>query len=401
MGDSVTRAGDGLVRGEQDELLAALELPASDIDKWFVTVVGSRSCAACVKLKQAWETDPWLLAFANPNDAKKSWSHFTYYTIEDESQSWRFAKLQFKAYPTILVQPPRSGKFGDPSLVVFMQVYGGSSEKLAKDITAAIRRYLSRRVEQPPVQMNSQGVQAVEQGAWPRVPDADAGRDRTPPFTPPSVNPPVSPTPAPAPQPIIPILPGEIPPKPKVEPNPEPHKRPVLRKDEIIVVRDGQYGPEIEEQIRTAVASLREEHGGRISVRSVEWQDVKDTLPVTEEDLPALLVVDRGLVGAKISAKLLPLVTPRGGLLLTIWLWLRDVFVWTINFAILACVVLIALATWGFVRRFRKSEGQAVQFNGPVAYTADQVAQILASQRRQEAATPAPAAAPSSPTTVA
>lgn len=367
LGDYVARAGDGQVHGEQDEVLAALQMPDSDIDKWFISVVGSKSCAACEKLKRAWETDPWLLAFANPADPKKSWAHFSYYVIEDQSQNWRFTKLTFKAYPTILVQPPRSGKFGDPALVVFMKVYSGSPEDLAKEITAAIRRYLSRRVE-----VNSErGLRAVTTGTWPTLPAVEADGDRLPPF---SVPPVVDPAPTPN---VVPVLPDEIPPKPK------PHVFPIIRKDEIIVVRDGEYDAETEALIRQAVDSVRDERGQRLAVRSVEWQEVKDSLPVSEDELPALLLVERGLIGGKISAKLLPLVTPRGGLLLTIWLWLRDVFVWMVNFAILACVVLIGLAIWGLVRRRRSAQQQPLQFNGPVAYSADQVAEILASERRR------------------
>ena len=88
-----------------------------------------------------------LKALADPHDPKKSWSHFNVYDAQDRSQSFRFEKIRIAAYPTILVQPPRSKKYGEPSTVVFQGTYGGDPRKLATEITTAIRRYLARLSE--------------------------------------------------------------------------------------------------------------------------------------------------------------------------------------------------------------------------------------------------------------
>ena len=60
----------------------------------------------------------WLLALANPNVPKQSWAHYTVYDRDDRSQAFRFENIKVTASPTLLVQPPRTGRFGDPATVV-------------------------------------------------------------------------------------------------------------------------------------------------------------------------------------------------------------------------------------------------------------------------------------------
>ena len=120
LGDMVQHV-DGNRYGQkaEDEYVEALKPPASDADKWFISVITSRGCKGCVQLKEDFAKSPWLLALANPNDSKKSWAHYTVYDMADKSQSWRWENIKVTGYPTILVQPPRSGKYGDSSTVVF------------------------------------------------------------------------------------------------------------------------------------------------------------------------------------------------------------------------------------------------------------------------------------------
>src|SRR6187402_1566823 len=111
LGNLVQHVGVGPRQQVADPLVEALKPPASDADKWFISVLTMRDCPGCVKLKRDWETSPWLLALANPADSKASWAHFNIYASEDASQRFRFASIKVTAYPTILVQPPRTGKY--------------------------------------------------------------------------------------------------------------------------------------------------------------------------------------------------------------------------------------------------------------------------------------------------
>lgn len=143
LGDVVQYIDGGITAGV-DEELAALGPPASDADKWFISVITTKGCAPCERLKQTWRSDPWLLALANPLDSKSSWAHYNEYLYEDQSQSFRWQDVKIAAFPTVIVQPPRSGRYGDPATVVFQDTYRGNPKQLAESITRAIRRYVAR-----------------------------------------------------------------------------------------------------------------------------------------------------------------------------------------------------------------------------------------------------------------
>ena len=144
MGDVVQHV-DGLKRaGPDDDFVEVMGPPENDSDKWFISVITSRNCAACERLKADWAQSPWLLALAVPDDPKESWAHFNVYQREDGSQAWRFENIRVTEFPTIVVQPPRNGRYGDPSTVVFQGTYGGDPRQLAQDISRAIRLYLKK-----------------------------------------------------------------------------------------------------------------------------------------------------------------------------------------------------------------------------------------------------------------
>lgn len=144
MGDVVQHI-DGLKRaGPEDDFVEVMGPPENDSDKWFISVITSRNCAACERLKADWARSPWLLALAVPDDPKESWAHFNIYQREDGSQAWRFENVQVTEFPTIIVQPPRNRRYGDPSTVVFQGTYGGDPRRLAQDISRAIRLYLKK-----------------------------------------------------------------------------------------------------------------------------------------------------------------------------------------------------------------------------------------------------------------
>jgi hypothetical protein len=142
LGDHVQYIDGSYRATAADTYIDAMAPPASDADKWFISVLSMKGCQPCERRKRDFATSPALLALADPNDPKKSWSHYNVYLREDKSQAFRFEKLTITGYPTIVVQPPRSGKFGDPTVVVFQDVYHGDADRLASDIAKAIRAYV-------------------------------------------------------------------------------------------------------------------------------------------------------------------------------------------------------------------------------------------------------------------
>lgn len=208
LGNMVQVVGDGArASAETDSYVEALGPPASDADKWFISVVSMRGCAGCERLKKDWGTSPWLLALANPADAKQSWAHYTVYDKDDRSQQWRLANIQVTTYPTILVQPPRSGKYGDGSTVVYQGVYGGDPEKLAREITQAIRQYVSK-LQSRPVAVEGETGQVGVDPPWQPVPKVDPWQPSPQPVFPsPANDPTIPPPPAPAAPTVVPAFP--------------------------------------------------------------------------------------------------------------------------------------------------------------------------------------------------
>ena len=198
-GDLVTRHGDG-IKGVDDMLATAFGPPADDSHKWFVSVVSTANCAYCNQLLKDWKASRELLAWANPDAPEKSWAHFNVYRYDDPTQKFRFAKLKVDGFPTVLIQPPRSRQFGDPSVVVFQRTgYNGKPAELAAEMSKALTAYVRRAavlpLEQPkPIALNVSG--GFEQ--------SDAGEHgQQPPFTP------IGPTPM-SPD----VMPFQIPPMP-------------------------------------------------------------------------------------------------------------------------------------------------------------------------------------------
>jgi hypothetical protein len=196
---------DGIGSDPADVFVEAMGPPASDADKWFISVLTMQGCVACQKLKSDWATNQWLLALADPSDPKKSWAHYNVYAREDRSQAFRFEGIQVTAYPTVLVQPPRNGRYGDPKTVVFQGTYGGDPERLARQITASIRQYVSKfEASQPsshPAHRAAEGSIGIDP-PWQPPPNVDPPLPNvTPvfpdgqPLIPPSVDPPDATTP--------------------------------------------------------------------------------------------------------------------------------------------------------------------------------------------------------------
>lgn len=200
LGDLVQSMGENVRASSADAFVTAMGPPASDADKWFISVLSMKGCAGCENLKKDWSTNPWLLALANPTDPKQSWSHYQVYDKDDRSQAFRFENIKVTAYPTILIQPPRSGRYGEPATVVYQSVYGGDPEKLSRAITGAIRQYISK-LQTPPTPVHSGTGQVAADPPWQPTPRVD----------------PWQPQPQPSPQ--FPVFDPTIPPQP---PTPAP-----------------------------------------------------------------------------------------------------------------------------------------------------------------------------------
>lgn len=174
-GDSVTYTGDGHEAGD-DLWTAALAMP-DDSHKWFISVVAQKNCPHCDRLKSDWARERALLAWADPHDPKQSWAHFHVYDAADPTQRHRWEHLGRLAYPTILVQPPLNGQFGDPkTVVVKIDGYAGP-EQLAQKMAAGVKLYLKKLAEarQPGYRQagnDAGGITTLPWGPAPSTPPA-------------------------------------------------------------------------------------------------------------------------------------------------------------------------------------------------------------------------------------
>jgi hypothetical protein len=192
---------DGYRNDVTDLIAEALRPPADDSYKWFISVVTTRNCQYCEALKRDFSTSPHLKSFVDTDDHQRSWAHFNVYSIDDETQRWRWDGVRLSGYPTLLIQPPRDGRYGDPKTVVLQQTgYNGDPQKLAGEMRQAIVRYVAKYNQRP--QRNGIG-QAGE-------PTAQKVQQRSyePPFSPPSRVETV-------PYPTTPKYPYEVPPVPQ------------------------------------------------------------------------------------------------------------------------------------------------------------------------------------------
>jgi hypothetical protein len=197
-GDFVERIGFG--EWGSSAIAEALSPPPDDSHKWFISVITTNDCRHCEALKRDFANSPYLHAFVDVEDHNQSWSHYNVFQIEDQTQAWRWEKIRLGGFPTVLVQPPRNGQFGDPKTVVLQKTgYDGNVKALADAIRSGIVRY-SQRV--PAYQAApSGGMQQAEQPTEPETASYD------PPFMPP---------PQPAPVPVSPTpYPFDIPPAPQ------------------------------------------------------------------------------------------------------------------------------------------------------------------------------------------
>ena len=209
-GDLVQRVGGGHQSDTLTAFAEAMRPPADDSHKWFISVLTTKNCRYCDNLKRDFATSDHLKPFVDTEDHTQSWAHFNVYSSDDATQAWRFKDIKVTGYPTILVQPPRSGRFGDPKAVVLQKTgYDGDPKKLAETIRGGINTYLRTYVRQRQAVGRSGGMRdGGEAGIGQNV----VGYD--PPFSPPPKNEPTPYYPAPA------NFPFDLPPGPTPTPQP-------------------------------------------------------------------------------------------------------------------------------------------------------------------------------------
>jgi hypothetical protein len=141
-GESVTVVGEGPRGGSEEAFRLAVAPPPDDSGKWFVTVWTGPGCAPCEKLKKDFRNSPALLSFVAAPPGRLAWAHYNEYRTDDQTQASRRAAYKISAVPTVIVQPPVNGTWGNPRTVVFYeQGYDGRPEKLAERISAAVKSF--------------------------------------------------------------------------------------------------------------------------------------------------------------------------------------------------------------------------------------------------------------------
>lgn len=117
--------------GPIDLIGAALAPPRDDSDKWFISMVTMRGCAACETLKTMFQKDEFLKAWVQDTDISPAYAHYGVWQWEDKVQQFRWAKIK-EVYPTfpesmpcVVIQPPKNGKYGANANVAALLYWNG------------------------------------------------------------------------------------------------------------------------------------------------------------------------------------------------------------------------------------------------------------------------------------
>lgn len=170
----------------------AMQPPANDSHKWLFTLVTTRNCVWCEQLRRDFDNDPRLKAWVDTKDYTKSWAHWQIVQIEDQSQAWRWKDFKPTAFPTLIVQPPVNGSWGDPHAIVYAHQGYLKPAELDGAIRKAIQLYAAKMF---PRRLAWEGKQvaatpaATASGLQQRAADSPGGW--TPPVTPPAPLPPM------------------------------------------------------------------------------------------------------------------------------------------------------------------------------------------------------------------
>ncbi len=144
-GDMVVTVGEGPRGAEQEAIIAATAPPADDSHMWYVTVFVQEGCEACKQLKEDFKTSPLLMSFVAASEPAKAWAHLNYYDVKDDTQKDRIKRYKINGTPTVVIQPPRNGMWGDPALVVDqIDGYDNDPKKLATRMSYSVRLYAAK-----------------------------------------------------------------------------------------------------------------------------------------------------------------------------------------------------------------------------------------------------------------
>ena len=136
-------------------MAAALSPPADDSHKWFLTLVVEKGHTGCATMEHTIATDREMHAWVDTVEPSRSTMHYQVRTIGDPTQADWFAGIkpaiekEKLALPILVLQPPRSGQFGDPKTVV--KLLGGVmagkdlSDKLRSSIVSYVKELESPR----------------------------------------------------------------------------------------------------------------------------------------------------------------------------------------------------------------------------------------------------------------
>ena len=131
---------------------AAFAPPADDDHKWFVTLVVKRGEADSEKMRTMFSHDKDIRAWVDPSDAARSTTHYHERSLDDATQADWLAGLRpaiaRSGVPVVVLQPPRSGQFGDPKTIVKLFHGVCSGKELASKFRDAIVAYV-RALESP------------------------------------------------------------------------------------------------------------------------------------------------------------------------------------------------------------------------------------------------------------
>jgi hypothetical protein len=122
----------------------AMQPPPDDSHKWLFTLVTTKNCTWCEQMRHDFDTDPKLKSWVDAKDYSRSWAHWQVVQIDDQSQAWRWKDFKPTSFPTLIVQPPVNGSWGDPHTIVFVRQGYLKPAELDAAIRQAIQRYSTK-----------------------------------------------------------------------------------------------------------------------------------------------------------------------------------------------------------------------------------------------------------------
>ena len=174
-------------------IAVAMQPPVDDSHKWLFTLVTTRNCQWCEQARRDFENDPKLKAWVDTKDYTRSWAHWQVVQIEDQSQAWRWKDFRPTSFPTLIVQPPVNGSWGDPHTIVYARQGYLKPVELDAAIRKAIQQYAAKAY---PRHLNWQASHhaaqvAITNAGFQQTRPADQPGGWNPPVTPPSPLPPL------------------------------------------------------------------------------------------------------------------------------------------------------------------------------------------------------------------